>query len=96
MMSLSPSLKHDIQLMEALVVEELEAEANPKQEHDLLVKIVYETMLQPRQEVLCSTVDREKTPPALPIYIWPPSYASWSPTLKPNIHPIPYAHLGLS
>ena len=69
MMSLSPSLEHDIQLMEALVVEELEAEANPKQEHDLLVKIVHETMLQPRQEVLCSTVDREKTPPALPIYI---------------------------
>ena len=42
---LSPHLKHNIQLMETLVVEKLEARANPEQAHDLLVRIVHKTTL---------------------------------------------------
>ena len=79
-------------MTEALVVEELRTGANLQQACDLLVRIVHETTLQPRQEVLCSAADREQTPPAPPIYTWPPSYAPQSPTPEPNVHPIPYAH----
>ena len=80
--------------MKALVVEELGTGADPQQAYNLLVRIVHKTTLQPGQEVLCSTADREQTPPAPPIYTWPPSYASQSPTPKPDVYPIPYAHPG--
>ena len=80
--------------MEALVVEELETGADPQQAHDLLVRIIHKTTLQPGQEVLHSTADREQTPPALPVYTQPPSYAPQSPTPEPNIHSTPYAHPG--
>ena len=78
--------------MEALVAEELRAGADPQQAHNLLVRIVHETTLQLRQEVLHSATDREQTLPAPPIYTWPPSYAPQSPTPEPDICPIPYAH----
>ena len=45
---LSPHLEHDVQVMEALVVEELGMGADLQQAHDLLVRIVHETTLQPR------------------------------------------------
>ena len=45
---LSPHLEHDVQVMEALVAEELGTGANPQQAHDLLLRIIHETMLQPR------------------------------------------------
>ena len=65
---LSPHLEHDIQVMEALVVEELEMGADPQQACDLLVRIIHKTTLQPGQEVLRSIADREQTPPAPPVY----------------------------
>ena len=80
--------------MEALVAEELRMGANPQQAHDLLVRIIHETMLQPGQEVLHSTADKEQTPPAPPVYTQPPSYAPQSPTPEPDIRPTPYTHLG--
>ena len=80
--------------MEALVVEELETGADPQQAHDLLVRIIHKTTLQPGQEVLHSTADREQTPPALPVYTQPPSYAPQSPTPEPDIRPTPYTHPG--
>ena len=91
---LSPHLEHDIQVMEALVAEELRTGADLQQACDLLVRIVYKTMLQPGQEVLRFTADREQTPPAPPVYTQPPSYALQSPTPKPNIRPTPYTHPG--
>ena len=91
-MPLSPHLEHNVQVMEALVAEELRARANPQQAHDLLVRIVHETTLQPRQEVLRFTADREQTPPAPPVYTQPPSYAPRSSTSEPNVCPIPYIH----
>ena len=91
---LSPHLEHDVQVMEALVVEELGTGANPQQARDLLVRIIHKTTLQPGQEVLHSAADREQTPPAPPIYTWPPSYAPQSPTPEPDIHPTPYTHPG--
>ena len=80
--------------MEALVAEELRTGADPQQARDLLVRIIHKTMLQPEQEVLHSTADRERTPPAPPVYTRPPSYASQSPTPEPDIRPTPYAHPG--
>ena len=65
---LSPHLEHDVQVIEALVAEELRTGANPQQAHDLLVRIIHKTTLQPGQEVLRSTADREQTPPAPPVY----------------------------
>ena len=80
--------------MEALVAEELRMGADPRQAHDLLVRIIHKTTLQPGQEVLRSAADREQTPPALPVYTRPPSYAPQSPTPEPNIRPTVYAHPG--
>ena len=54
--------------MEALVAEELGTGADPQQAHDLLVRIIHETTLQPGQEVLRSAADREQTLPAPPVY----------------------------
>ena len=64
---LSLHLEHDVQVMEALVAEELRTGADPQQACDLLVRIIHKTMLQPRQEVLHSAADREQTPPASPV-----------------------------
>ena len=91
---LSPHLEHDVQVMEALVAEEFVMGANPQQAHDLLVRIIHKTMLQPGQEVLRSAADKEQTPPAPPVYTWPPSYAPQSPASEPDIRPTPYAHPG--
>ena len=91
---LSPHLEHDVQVMEALVVEELGTGADPQQARDLLVQIIHETTLQLGQEVLRSATDREQTPPAPPVYTQPPSYAPQSPTPEPDIRPTPYAHPG--
>ena len=92
MTPLSPHLKHNVQVMEALVAEELRAGADLQQACDLLVRIVHKTTLQPRQKVLHSAADREQTLLAPPIYTRPPSYASQSPTPEPDVHPIPYTH----
>ena len=37
---------------------------------------------------------RDQTPPPPPVYIWPPSYAPWSPSLKDNHRPVPCANPG--
>ena len=75
-------------------MEELGTGANPQQACDLLVRIVHETTLQPRQEVLHPAADREQTPSAPPVYTRPPSYAPQSPTPEPDVRPTPYAHPG--
>ena len=78
--------------MEALVAEELRMGADPQQAHNLLVRIIHETTLQPGQEVLHSSADREQTPPAPLIYTQPPFYTPQSPTPEPDICPTPYAY----
>ena len=71
---LSPCLEHNVQVMEALVAEELRMGADPQQACDLLIRIVHKTTLQPGQEVLHSTADREETLSAPPVYTQPLTY----------------------